>query len=80
MFGAWGFGQGYFGQGPLEIPDLIIAPEYNTDWIVQCLSDDVAMLCASDDLVVVMAPDPVATFNEDSLVVVVPSDDATVVM
>jgi hypothetical protein len=80
MFGGWGFGQGYFGQGPLDIPDLIIAGQYEADWIVQCLSDDFAMVCASDDLVVVMAPDPVASLSEDSVVVVVPPDDTTVVM
>ncbi len=80
MFGAWSHGQGYFGQGPLDIPALVIAGQYNTDWIVRCFSDDLAVRTYADDLVCVMRPDPVASMSGDTVVVVVPPSDHTVVM
>lgn len=81
MFGAWGFGQGYFAQGPLEVPAVIITAQYDADWIVRCVMDDTVLTCAADDVVLVVpATDLVLVVAPDQVVVRIPEDDTRTVM
>ena len=56
MFGSYGFGQGYFGQGPMLIVVVVLFPAIG-DIIVRIPADDCVVMMPADDLVVLMPID-----------------------
>jgi hypothetical protein len=50
MFGAYGFGQGYFGQGPLELPGAGATQDPDVMIMMQPDVDEVVMLEDVDEI------------------------------